>query len=439
MIVNSQRTIAREVSLQGIGLHTGTSVTVSFKPAAVDTGIRFIRTDLANRPVVQASFDSVLPVTHSPRCTTITNDGAQVQTIEHLMAALSGLGVDNITVEVDNVELPGLDGSSLNYCQALQNAGIKEQEKERAYCVIREPLYAEEDDASIIVLPSKDFRISYTLDYKHPQLKGQFLELVVDAEHFSKSVAPARTFCLEEEVAELQSQGFGKGANYENTLVVGEHGVIKNTLRFNDEFIRHKILDLLGDLYLVGAPLKGHVIAMRSGHALNLQIVKKIIEHKRRYASAGVNAGYHPHESGVLEVEDIKKILPHREPFLFVDKITALEQGKRAGGIKNITKDDYYFKGHFPGRPVMPGVLIIEAMAQVGGVMMLSPQANQGKIAFFMAADNVKFRKTVLPGDTLVMEVEAGRIKSRTGKVHAKAYVDGKVVAEADLMFALAD
>lgn len=437
--MNRQRTIANGFTVKGKGLHSGSPVEVTFKPAVADSGVVFIRKDLPGQPEIKATAESALSVARSPRRTTVVNGNAEVQTIEHLMASLSGLGIDNIRVEINNTELPGLDGSSMDFADAFMKAGVVEQEKERRYCLIREALYAEEEDAAIVVVPSRDFRISYTLNYEHPLLKAQFMEFAVDGASFREMIAPARTFCLQDEVEELQRQGFGKGATYENTLVVGNDGIIKNKLRFPDEFIRHKILDLLGDLYLLGEQIKGHVIALRSGHSLNLQIVRKIMEHKRRFELAGVSAGYHPKDAGSLDVDAIMKILPHREPFLFVDRIISLEKGKRAVGVKNVTINDYFFRGHFPGKPVMPGVLIIEAMAQVGGVMMLAPEENQGKIAYFMAADNVKFRKTVVPGDQLVMEVEAGKLKSKTGKVHARAYVDGRVVAEADLMFALAE
>ena len=217
--------------------------------------------------------------------------------------------------------------------------------------------------------------------------------------------------------------------------------MIKNTLRFPDEFVRHKILDLLGDMFLLGQPIKCHIIAVRSGHAMNLKLARKIALQRQRYALAGIGAKHSltaVEASGELDSITVMKILPHREPFLFVDKITSLEKGKRATGIKNVTINDYFFRGHFPGKPVMPGVIIVEAMAQVGGVMMLASEENRGKLAYFMAADRVKFRKTVVPGDQLVLDVVAGKIKSRTGQVYAKAYVDGKVVAEAELMFALA-
>lgn len=229
------------------------------------------------------------------------------------------------------------------------------------------------------------------------------------------------------------------GANFENTLVVGKSGVIKNKLRYPNEFARHKVLDLIGDLYLFGQPIRGHVIALRSGHSLNIKLLQKIGQQRQKYASNSISIGNLSLNKQELDINDIMKILPHRQPFLFVDKIISLENGKRAVGLKNVTINDYFFEGHFPGKPVMPGVLVIEAMAQVGGVMMLASEENRGKIAFFMAIDNAKFRKPVLPGDQVVFEIEAVKVKSRTGQVKGKAFVDGKLVAEADLMFAFAD
>ncbi len=436
--MDKQRTIAKELGLRGVGLHTANKVELTFKPAEIDSGITFIRTDMAGKPKVKVSVENLLPTERSPRRTSIGHDEVEIQTIEHLMAALAGLSIDNLNIEIDNNEVPGLDGSSLKFLEIINQAGIVEQDKERRYFNIKEPIFVEEDGASIMMFPSSELRISYALDYKHTFLKAQFLEVEVNPRTFQDELAKARTFCLEEEAQELQHQGFGQGANYENTLVVGKNGVIKNTLRYEDEFARHKVLDLLGDLYLLGQPIKGRIVALRSGHSLNLKLAGKISEQVRRYSLSGVGANYHPKDGQELDRLEVMKILPHRDPFLFVDKIIHLEKGKCATGIKKVTEDEYFFKGHFPGRPVMPGVLIIEAMAQVGGVMMLSPEENRGKLAFFMAADNIKFRKTVLPGDTLVLEVTAGKIRTKTGQVHAKAFVDGKLVTEADFMFALA-
>ncbi len=437
--MDKQRTVASEISLSGIGLHTAGKVNLKFKPSGAGTGITFVRTDLPDKPCVKVGVGSLIPQGRSPRRTSLGNGAAEVQTIEHLMAALAGLGVDNLIIEINNSEIPGLDGSSLNFTEALIKAGIKELDAPRQYYFVREPVFVEEDGASIMAVPADEFKISYMLSYNHPLLKAQFMELAIAQESFQSEIAPARTFCLENEAEELLSQGVGCGANYENTLVVGKTGVLKNRLRFEDEFVRHKILDLLGDLYVLGTPIKGHIIALKSGHSLNLKLLKRLERERQKTTSAGIGAGYHPPLGEELDVDAIKKILPHREPFLFVERIISLEMGKRATGIKNLTLDDYFFKGHFPGRPVMPGVLIVEAMAQVGGVMMLAPEENRGKLAFFLAANNIKFRKTVLPGDQLVLKVEAGKIKSKTGQVYGKAYVEGKLVCEADLMFALVE
>ncbi|MDO8488530.1 MAG: bifunctional UDP-3-O-[3-hydroxymyristoyl] N-acetylglucosamine deacetylase/3-hydroxyacyl-ACP dehydratase [Candidatus Omnitrophota bacterium] len=429
--MEKQKTINKEIHLKGKGIHTGHNVNVILKPAQVDSGVTFIRTDIAGSPRIKANVESLL-IQKSSRRSSIGNNQIEVQTIEHLMAALFSLGIDNIDVEIDNNELPGLDGSSIGFVEALVDGGLREQDKEKYIYTVGAPITIQEGASSITIMPSTEFKISYTLNYDHPMLSSQFLEIAINAESFKTEIALARTFCLESEAKDLQSQGLGLGANYENTLVVGDAGVIKNKLRFKDEFVRHKILDLIGDLYLAGCPIRGHVIALRSGHSLNLKIAQKI--YQQRTTSQGAS-----NMEEALDINEIMKILPHRQPFLFVDRITHLEKGKRAVGFKNVTINDDFFRGHFPGRPIMPGVLILEAMAQVGGVMMLASEENRGKLAFFMAIDNAKFRKTVIPGDRLVFEVEAGKMRSKIGSVHGKALVDGKVVAEADLMFALVD
>ena len=434
-----QQTIARPCSFSGIGLHAGKKVAVTFKPADVDRGINFVRIDIPSKPTIPVAVDNLITFGPISRRTSLRYEGAEVHTIEHLMAVLAGLGIDNLTVELDGIELPGMDGSGKFFADKILEAGIQKQTKPRQFFTVKEPVFVEEAGASIVVLPAQDLVISYTLSYNHPLLRAQFLELVINEDNFKKELCLARTFCLEQEARQLQEKGLGGGANYENTLVVGNDGVIKNTLRYEDEFVRHKILDLLGDLYILGQPLRGHVIALKSGHSLNLKLIKKLQQQKQRAIASGVSTVYTGPVGNQLDSEMIMKILPHRYPFLLVDRIIFLEEGRRAVGIKNVTINDYFFQGHFPKRPVMPGVLIVEAMAQVGGVMMLAPQENRGKLAFFLAANNIKFRKTVLPGDQLVLEVEAGRIKSKTGQVFAKAIVDGNTVAEAELMFALVE
>jgi UDP-3-O-[3-hydroxymyristoyl] N-acetylglucosamine deacetylase/3-hydroxyacyl-[acyl-carrier-protein] dehydratase len=344
-----------------------------------------------------------------------------------------------LQVNIDGGEVPGMDGSAREFMEKIKDSGIVEQEAARNYLVVREPIWIDEEKAGIVVLPYPGFRISYTLDYNNPAIATDFLDTTISSNSSASSLGLARTFCLEEEVQSLLKMGLGKGSNYSNTLVVSDKGVINNKLRDSNEFIKHKVLDLVGDLYLAG-PIKGHVIAFRSGHSLNIKLLAKFRDYKEKITSSGVGVSSDfVLQKGSLEAEDIMKILPHRYPFLLVDRILQIDKGKRAVGVKNVTINDYFFQGHFPGRPVMPGVLMIEAMAQVGGVLMLSPQENRGKLAFFMAADKIKFRKTVEPGDQLIIEVIVGKVKSRTGRVHGKAFVDNKVVAEADLMFALVD
>lgn len=432
-----QKTIKNQAAISGVGLHTGNKVNLTFKPAPVNSGIHFRRVDLYDRPVIKADCQCLLALNRTLRRTSLGNDVAQIQTVEHLMAVVAGLHLDNLLIEIDNNEIPGMDGSGVEFLAALQAAGTIEQEAPRKFFAIKEPICVEEGSSMIVVLPASDYSIRYTLSFDHPLLKAQYMELAITQDNFEKELASARTFCLQTEAEGLKSQGLGKGANYQNTLVVGEKEVIKNTLRFEDEFVRHKILDLMGDISLLGAAIKGKIIAIKSGHSLNLKLLQKIQQQKIKYDAGSISCGYIPKDGEPIDAAAIMKILPHRYPFLLVDKIISLEKGKRAVGIKNITVNEHFFVGHFPGKPVMPGVLIIEAMAQVGGVMMLSPEENRGKLAFFMAANEVKFRKPVLPGDQLMIEVMVGKIKSRTGKVFAKAYVEGKVVTEGELMFAL--
>lgn len=434
--MEKQRTIKAKVAFEGIGLHTGEKTRLELLPATADTGITFLRQDVDSPCLIKANAYSVLDSYKFPRRTSIGANKIYVHTVEHLMAALHLLGIDNIQINIWGQEVPGLDGSAKDFVDKIKKVGIKEQDLVRERLIIKEPLWVEEGPASIVVLPNKSLRISYVLNYDSPLIKSSYIDITFNGE-VKDDFYEARTFCLENEVKPLLDMGLGKGANYKNTLVVSDKGIVDNQLRVEGEFVKHKILDLAGDLYLAG-PIRGHVIAIMGGHSLNIKLLDRLRRYREKQKSAGVGSGvFHSISGSELGIEEIMKVLPHRYPFLLVDKVTYLDKGKKAIGVKSVTMNEYFFQGHFPGKPVMPGVLIVEAMAQVGGILMLACQEHRGKLAYFMAANNIKFRRTVVPGDQIVIEVIAGKIRSKTGVVHTKASVEGKVVAEADLMFAL--
>lgn len=434
-----QKTISKEAVIKGVGLHTGCEVEIKLKPADVGTGIRFQRVDLALKPVIKADIENVSFESRLTRCTTIGSGESAVHTIEHLMSALAGAGITNVHVDINAPELPGCDGSSKDFLEAIKKAGIKEQGSPLEVFKVTNSVGVFHNGSSIFITPADELIISYVLDYDHPMLHSQFVEIIVDQNSYENEIAPSRTFCLEREAVELQNSGLGKGANYQNTLVVGRNEVLKNKVRFDDEFARHKILDIIGDLYLLGSPLKGHIFAVKSGHELNTQLLRKIIDQKKLQEVKAKRLEFDIEGKKEIDIHGIMKVLPHRYPFLLVDRVIEIEHGKKAVGIKNVTINDGFFQGHFPARPVMPGVLMVEAMAQTAGVVVLTNPAHRGKLAFFMAVDKEKFRKVVTAGDQLMMEVEVVRDGSRITQIHAVSKVDGDVVAEADMTFSFTD
>lgn len=423
-----QKTLKQSISFTGRGLHTGQEVTMKVLPAPANSGIQFARVDLDPELRIRASVEYVR--SDETRQTALVVGRGVIRTIEHLMASFHGLGIDNAIVEVNADEVPGMDGSAKDYVAAFLKVGLEEQAVNRQWIDIQNPIFVDYGDQSLVVLPAPYLSISYTLSYRDNDLQDQFLTMRILPEIFERELAPARTFCLKKEAEQLLAMGYGKGASLANTLVFERNQPIENTLRFSDEACRHKIMDLMGDLFLAGGFVRGHIIANRSGHALNLELVRKI---------SMMNKSANEKLPSTLTVEEIKKIIPHRYPFLFVDKIENFEPGVRATGYKQVSMNDYFFQGHFPEHPVMPGVLIIEAMAQVGGVIMLSEPENRKKIAYFMSLDEAKFRSPVVPGDELRLEVEVIKKRARTGQCSGKAYVKEKLVCEAVVKFAVVD
>ncbi|MFH1259237.1 MAG: bifunctional UDP-3-O-[3-hydroxymyristoyl] N-acetylglucosamine deacetylase/3-hydroxyacyl-ACP dehydratase [Elusimicrobiota bacterium] len=436
--MDKQRTIEKEISYSGIGLHTGNTTTVSFKPAPANSGIKFVRSDLTGRPEIAANFSNVLGVV---RGTSIGVGEVQIHTVEHLMAAVCGLGIDNLAIEVNANEPPVADGSSRPFIDILEKAGIIEQDAPRNYFAIESPLKYSVDNVEIIALPDDKFRISYIIEYNHPLVSVEFASFEITPEIFKKEISSARTYCFDYEIEMLKKKGLGKGGSLDNAIVIGEKNIHnKEALRYPNEFVRHKILDLIGDLYLLGCPLKGHIIAVRSGHGHNINFAKQLSRQINKKPELAAKKDIAPAPVGrMLDIIEIKKVIPHRYPFLLIDKVIVTEEQKKAVGYKCVTANEEFFQGHFPERPIMPGVLIVEAMAQTACVLFLSRPDLKNKLAYFMGLNEVKFRRPVVPGDVLRLEVEVLRARERGGKVQGKAYVDEHLAAESEFMFTLVD
>ncbi len=429
-----QKTVMNEASVSGVGVHTGNATTMAFKPAPENTGIVFVRADLPGRPEIPALIGNVV---ETARGTTIGVDiGGQVvkvHTVEHVLAAVAALEIDNVRVELDNNEPPIVDGSSLAFFQKLKAAGLVEQDAPRRCFELPKVVSLADEGVQLVANPASALRISFTIDFDHPVLKSQYASFEISADVFERELASSRTFCLERDVEALRAQGLIKGGSLQAAVVIGEKGVVnQEPLRYGDEFVRHKILDLLGDLTLLGMPLKAHVISIKSGHRSNVKFVREI---RRLYDDIDRQK-----RGPVFDIDAISQIMPHRYPFLLVDRILELEEGKRVVGIKNVTVNEPFFPGHFPGRPVMPGVLIIEAMAQTGGFMILHSVENPEKILLFFAGiDKVRFKRPVTPGDQLRFELTMSSFKRGICKMQGRATVDGQLACEAELTAAMVD
>ena len=429
-----QRTLRTECSYTGVGIHTGREATVRFKPAPADSGVVFARVDLPGSPHIPASIACVVQNVDYPRRTTLSHGGVELYTVEHVLAALAGLGIDNAVVELDSDEpAEPTDGSCKPFVDILASAGLKEQDAPLHHLEIVEPITYDEGDVHIAASPHDGFRLSFTIDYPNRTIGTQYASFELTEKNFLEEIAPARTFALEKDVEDLQKRGLIKGGSLENAIVVGDDGIVnKSDLRFPDEFVRHKILDLLGDLALLGKPLKGHIYASKSGHATNVKFVERlrlaIKQGKVRFA-----------ETTSWDIGAIEQILPHRYPFLLVDRILELDD-VRVVGVKNFTMNEWFFVGHFPGHPIVPAVLIVEAMAQVGGFLLLSRiEERETKLVYFMGIDKARFRRPVRPGDTVRFELELLNLRRGTCRMRGAAYVRGELVADAELWSQIVD
>jgi UDP-3-O-[3-hydroxymyristoyl] N-acetylglucosamine deacetylase/3-hydroxyacyl-[acyl-carrier-protein] dehydratase len=440
-----QRTILREVSIKGKSLHTGEEVNLTLKPAPVNTGVVFRRIDLFGKPELKPLIELVDDLVRS---TTIADGHAKVHTIEHVLSALNGCGVDNVIIEMDASEPPILDGSAKHFVNLIQEAEPVDQDAEREYFVLEEPVSVTRGSSSIIALPYDGFRITCT-SADDRGIHTQHLSLDIDPEIYIAQVAPARTFTIYEDIEELLKLGKIKGGSLDSAIVIkGDKIVSKEPLRFKDEFVRHKMLDIIGDITLVGMPVKAHIVGVRPGHALNAELSKVLrkkllekIKGAKKKKAAPTKATVVESGETVMDIRRVLDILPHRYPFVMIDRVIEIVGEDELVALKNVTINEPYFQGHYPGRPVMPGVLQIEAMAQAAGVLLLRKlPVEENKIAFFMSVDKVKFRQAVEPGDSVEIRVKLIKIRgNKIATAKGECTVNGKVVSSAELMFMLAD
>ena len=459
-----RQTIARPVTLEGIGLHLGLHCRITFRPAPEGTGVVFRRVDLPGAPEVGARVQNAAL---SERRTQLVgaSPGADLHTVEHVLAAVVATDMDDLIIDMDGPEPPVLDGSAGPFFEALVSAGVAQGSRPAEYLELSESVRVIDGASVYEAHPASDLRLEVTIDFPHPLIGRQHGRYVVDRAAFGRELAGARTFGFTHEVEELRAKGLIQGASTTNAVVLGESGLIDATLRWPDEFVRHKAMDCVGDLALAGCRVRAHVTALRPSHRGTITLVREMMRAAHGAAAAtprdsGVVTRAEESEAGraaatvertdgrqerrmvnatkepkqVMMVDELMKVIPHRYPFLFVDRILEVEEGKRIVGIKNVTINEPYFEGHFPGHPIMPGVLIIEAMAQVGGVLLMGDMTeSESKVVYFMSLDNVKFRRPVRPGDQIRFEVEIAQIRGRVCKMRGVARVEGDVVAEADM------
>ncbi len=437
-----QRTLSRPVTIKGSALHTGEAVTLTLKPAPVNHGVVFKRVDLSGSPEIQPRVDRV---TDLVRATTIQSGHVKIHTVEHVLSALAGCSIDNVVVEMNASEAPIMDGSARPFVNLIVEGEPVEQDKEREYYTLDAPVSVTRGNSSIIAIPYDGLKISCT-SADDRGIHTQHLSLGIDPDTYVSQVAPARTFTIYEDIEELLKLGKIRGGSLDCAVVIkGDKVMSKEPLRFKDEFVRHKILDIVGDISLLGMPLKAHIVATRPGHAINAELTKALFERLQEGKKGGGRrkGALRPTPAmdvKTLDIRSILDILPHRYPFVMIDRVVEIKGTEELTAIKNVTFNEPYFNGHFPGNPVMPGVLQLEAMAQAAGILIVRWNNWVPKPAFFMSADKVKFRKPVRPGDQL--EIHAKLTKVRSGKIavaEVSCTVDGQVVSSADLMITILD